>query len=518
MHTYPYRASLEGLEDKIFKLVAYCATRRQWAEWLRVPLEHAAAHGNLDMVNMLLGAGANGGARWTGFRGRSLLNAAALGGNADVLTALIRAGAGQTVNEVLACDTRSALYTATFCGYEDVARVLIRAGANVNYQDWEGEFGVLHEAAGAGHEQLVQDLLVSGANIGTPTADGCTPLHWAAREGRDSIVSALLIRGADKDATDKSGTSPLMLAASKDHFGVVNTLLTAGADFNIRSSDGDNNSALDLAAGKGNICVLKKILDHGADVNARDDQGATATHRAAENNQACTIDALIEVGADIEVKTNTSGRTPLRDAALGDNRDAMLTLLRHGAAVNTRDDGGYTILHFFCDLRPPCVEEIVSLLLRWGADETIPSVDGRLPVDSIDLPPSEHFAQCPQDALERVRTLLARAPVDRTWRRRCWLVMLRSRASRAWSAAPHTGGEELTGAAGPGDDEDEGCEALIAEDARKIEGDALGQQANNRTLDVVSAKDGGSQDFGGVVTLLVDLSLEEIFRTVVTFL
>lgn len=101
MHIYPRRASLqqgEGLASQLFKLVAYGATPEQWEEWLRVPLEHAASRGNLDLVNVLLGAGANGSAGWRGCRGRTLLDAAAVGGNGEVVSALIRAGAEPDVN------------------------------------------------------------------------------------------------------------------------------------------------------------------------------------------------------------------------------------------------------------------------------------------------------------------------------------------------------------------------------------------------------------------------------------
>lgn len=53
---------LQGLEGELLKIVFYGATPEQWAEWLRVPLEHAVARGNLGLVDQLLGAGANGGA------------------------------------------------------------------------------------------------------------------------------------------------------------------------------------------------------------------------------------------------------------------------------------------------------------------------------------------------------------------------------------------------------------------------------------------------------------------------
>ena len=62
MHMFSKGASLQELGNDIFKLVSYGATPEQWAEWLRVPLEHAVARGNLDLVNTLLQAGADGSA------------------------------------------------------------------------------------------------------------------------------------------------------------------------------------------------------------------------------------------------------------------------------------------------------------------------------------------------------------------------------------------------------------------------------------------------------------------------
>lgn len=77
------RAFLDGAEVELLKLVLNGATPEQWAEWLRAPLEHAAVGGNYDLVDRFR-AGANGSAGWRGCRARTLLDAAALGGNGDV--------------------------------------------------------------------------------------------------------------------------------------------------------------------------------------------------------------------------------------------------------------------------------------------------------------------------------------------------------------------------------------------------------------------------------------------------
>lgn len=53
----------------IFSMVCNRATPKQWAEWLRAPLEHAAGTGNADLVDRLLKAGVDGSAEWKGCNG-----------------------------------------------------------------------------------------------------------------------------------------------------------------------------------------------------------------------------------------------------------------------------------------------------------------------------------------------------------------------------------------------------------------------------------------------------------------
>lgn len=70
-----------------------------------------------------------------------------------------------------------------------------------------------------------------------------------------------------------------------------------------------------------------------------------------------------------------------------------------------------------------------GILLRWGTSETAVNNTGQTPPDQLG-DPLRSLTSCPAATVERVRVLLAGAPADRAWRRRCWLVMLRSRAER----------------------------------------------------------------------------------------
>lgn len=250
-------------------------------------------------------------------------------------------------------------------------------------------------------------------------------------------MTLLVLAGADKDALDYNGDSALMWAACEGRLAVVETLLQTGADVNVRRRQ-SGSSALENAACCGHVSVLKAILQHGANVDSCNGEGGAALHVAAEFNQVGAIDALIEAGASIELKS-TKGRTPLFYAARFNQRKAMLSLLQHGAIASTCDHDGPTPLHQVCIRKKHGLELGVDLLLRWGADETVYDNDGETPAAKLDILPP--VGDCPLAEIERGRRLLARAPADRAWRRRCWLVMFRSRSTKAGANGYEIGGE-----------------------------------------------------------------------------
>ena len=347
MHPYPQRACLHGLGVEMFSLVSCGATPEQWAEWLRAPLEHAAARGNLDLVDRLLEAGANGSAGWRGCRGRTLLDAAAVGGNGEVVSALVRAGAGADVNVVSVSSGRSALYTATFLGHEAAAVKLILAGANVNFQDPVGKRGVLHKAAGNGHERLVKHLLASGVDVDARhLVYRTTPLHAAAWRGYDGIVSSLVLANADKDVRDNAEDTPLMWAACWGHLAAVETLVAAGADLNMRSAPA-GCTPLHYAAVHGYSKIVAALLLGGADKNALDACGNTPVLLAAREGHCASVETLVAAGADVDRCTRRAGFfgwTALHIAALIGHGKIVSALLLNGADKDALNRHGQTPL------------------------------------------------------------------------------------------------------------------------------------------------------------------------------
>lgn len=218
----------------------------------------------------------------------------------------------------------------------------------------------------------------------------------------------------------------------------METLLEAGADSTLRSGFSDQ-SVLDFAA------ALMRF-SRGIDVNEAagidvDDEtghatsyaGFCALHWAARGDHVGAIDALVGAGANVELRA-ANGYTPFIAAAVENRRKAMLALLRHGACINSAGSRS-TALHVVCSMSLERMEATVSLLLRWGADETALDGDGKTPADLVNLNGDCDEPLSPED-VERVRLLLARAPAQRAWRRRGWLVMLVSRSLRARAARP----------------------------------------------------------------------------------
>lgn len=133
---------------------------------------------------------------------------AAEGGNPEVVSALLRAGAKPDVSVRSGSKRRSPLHRASIGGHDAVALRLIMAGANVCSLDSDKR-SPLHLAVRAGHEQVVSSLLLGMASDGS-TEDGPStkdkwgdaPLHLAAAHGFTEIACALMLSGADKNALD----------------------------------------------------------------------------------------------------------------------------------------------------------------------------------------------------------------------------------------------------------------------------------------------------------------------------
>ncbi|CAN0459155.1 unnamed protein product, partial [Ectocarpus sp. 8 AP-2014] len=251
------RSGLDGCEVEIFKLVKEEATSEQWREWLRAPLEHAAAKGNLDLFTRLMDAGAGVEPDWRGCDGRTLLGAAVCSDSGKVVRAVLEAGATVDIDTLFGDKHESALHVAAARGAEEASKALMVAGADPNLGDFDGD-SPLHVAAESGHHHVVGKLLLRGAHVDARNDFRHTPLHLAAYEGHTLCISELLLGGADKDVVDGTYQTPLCGAAAHNHLRAVEKLLAAGAH---RGCHANNDcSPLGAAATRGHATITTAML------------------------------------------------------------------------------------------------------------------------------------------------------------------------------------------------------------------------------------------------------------------
>ncbi|CAN0480941.1 unnamed protein product [Ectocarpus sp. 12 AP-2014] len=203
------------------------------------------------------------------------------------------------------------------------------------------------------------------------------------------------------------------------------------------------------------------------------------------------VRVLLEAGGDVNARaTSRSLYTPLHFAV--DYRVASVgtigALLEGGADVNARAERDQTPLHIAC-MRSNVAA--VELLLRWGADEKLTSDDGDTPADVIGA------ADQAGNMSDNILRMLARAPADKSWRRRSWLVLSRYHPTRVEIELENGSNSSIS----------EGCSSKVA----KISGE-------DSSRDDEETEDQMIVDWRDLVGRLVGLEADSVFRLVVGFL
>lgn len=355
------------------------------------PLWYALLKGHLEIMELLLGAGAD--VEESDRGGQTPLSWAADGGIDAIIQKLVDHGAD--VNQVDA-DSRTPLYRAAFNGHATTASILIERGARVNLASQSG-WTPLMMAAERGHEATVQELLDAGADVcqvdnsgycalsraasagrgryGTmkqllahgaevdrPSSQKKTPLSWAAEKGHEDVVELLLDNGAEVDHIDSRNRTPLLWAAEKGHEAVVTRLLDKGADVNYCKTSGE--TPLYAAAGHGHSGIVKMILERGADVDHQiGSYRRTALAWAAERGFDAAVELLLLYGAEVDLE-DSRNRTAMSCAAEKGHESVVKQLLAKGADVNNTDHVGQTPLSWADKYWH---SSIVKLLLDNGA-------------------------------------------------------------------------------------------------------------------------------------------------------
>eukprot|EP00090_Calanus_glacialis_P006389 TRINITY_DN14984_c0_g1_i1.p1 TRINITY_DN14984_c0_g1~~TRINITY_DN14984_c0_g1_i1.p1 ORF type:complete len:379 (+),score=69.40 TRINITY_DN14984_c0_g1_i1:165-1139(+) len=243
----------------------------------------AALHGQVDVAKLLLKHGAKLEPRGSDkLYGATPLYLAAQNGNLDMVEELI--GAGANVNCRLRKIGVTPLFVAAERGHSEVVSLLIGENATPHARNWNG-VTALGVAAMASRINIVENLLIAGAEVNSRDNEGNSIIMNCIATEESSTPSInpqsllqLLKAGADPNIKNKNGVFPLISLAEKDSEAQeanakwIRLLLENGAKvdlYNVKHVDGQEikDTALSAATRKGSEVIVEVLIEFGASID-----------------------------------------------------------------------------------------------------------------------------------------------------------------------------------------------------------------------------------------------------------
>ncbi len=332
------------------------------------PLMLAAWQDDLPMVKFLINQGAD--VTRTTSNHENALSIALLKGYKDVSEALLATGkvmlpsTGVDPSLLKTTATRTPLILAVWRGEKDIVDLLILQGADVNATDTEGQTP-LSRAAWRGNLDIVARLLKAGARVNDGlNPEKTSPLILAAGNGHEAVVNRLIQEYGSHEKFPRVFDKALAEAIANGHGPVAKLLLNAGASWDMTS--GGALGPFLAAVKMGDVDLIDIFLARKMDINTSDASGRTALMIAAENGHQEAVKFLLGRKADT-TRRNNEGHTALSFAAHAGSIECALLLVSSGALVNVASNDGNTPLMLAVDAD---AADVVALLLGHRADVT----------------------------------------------------------------------------------------------------------------------------------------------------
>jgi ankyrin repeat protein len=160
----------------------------------------------------------------------------------------------------------------------------------------------IHQAAQAGHIDIVRILIEYGCPINLKQNFSWRPIHYAASNGYTEMFKMLIEYKADLKAVNGYGFSPIHLAAQEGYIEIVNILLKQGIHLDTPILNADGNTPLQVAAQNGHIKLVEILIKHGANINKKQRHGWTALMLAAQFGQTAVVRFLLQRDADTTIR------------------------------------------------------------------------------------------------------------------------------------------------------------------------------------------------------------------------
>jgi ankyrin repeat protein len=199
----------------------------------------------------------------------------------------------------------------------NLIKSIVFIGFSFSLSTFAGSYEDFFQSIQSDDVRTVQSLLQRGFDPNTVNAAGVPGLVLALREPSLKVAELLIGWPETKvEIRNEKDESPLMLAALKGYFSLVKKLVERDADVNKPGW-----TALHYAASGGHVSVIEYLLDNSAYIDAESPNGTTPLMMAAMYGSPESVKALIQAGADLNVK-NSLGLTALDFAVRADRKNS----------------------------------------------------------------------------------------------------------------------------------------------------------------------------------------------------
>lgn len=258
-------------------------------------------------------------------------------------------------------------------GQLEIVKLLVYAGANINevIELPTGKYKSCPVLSALAYPEILEFLVISGADVNIKLGQKRTPLHFAAEYHKLESADILIKYGADVNSIDLYGKTPFHL--SINHKVTAFFLLANGADFEIIDHDGWK--PLHRAYQGCQIDIIKELLARGGATNEFPPDGRNALHNAVLKISYPGVFEYIKFliedqNMNINEYTQSGGIrcTPIMHALqqqnnLEDDFEILNYLIKMGANLNATMYSGNRVL--------PKTNSMHSIL-AWARSQNVP--------------------------------------------------------------------------------------------------------------------------------------------------
>ncbi|KAL9957509.1 hypothetical protein ACROYT_G039148 [Oculina patagonica] len=304
-----------------------------------MPIHLVCSQGNLEIAKLLV----NNGAKIESEDGNGLtpLQRASLDGHVPIIQYLLDQGA-QVCPTTETCSP-CPLMCAVKRSQHHAVKYFLARGFPLKFRDanWRT---VLHVAVACADIQTVDLILENGGHNLLENKDqyGKTAMHYAAATCNVDVINRLILVGADVRAKENEERIPLHFAAESGVLCVVRSLVSACPE-SVNDFDYGSRTPLHLAASQGWVEVATHLLQNGAEVDYRDDDRLTPLFHATIHGCPVTTDTLLHYGADIN-SLDKNRKPPLIMASYFGHLSTFRKLAKCGADATIVSTTGYNCL------------------------------------------------------------------------------------------------------------------------------------------------------------------------------